>query len=647
MWYNTEYMTKLIRKDTREAITAQALGEMAFARRYKQGKVANWQKNEALYYGDKKKTDDARANVDLGQMQEHVHTLLSKIDNPLTFIFTKRKESQRSRVERLNSLKDYDADRDAWDIKDVAGKKQSIMYGRAIFSYAASSDQGYKPQLENVDVYDFLIDPSAGGIDIGKARFMGRYGVVKDRIEIKDNPDYIKDSVRVLLSGKGNNTTRNQEDVNKQNRIFANKHTSGQKEYASDDKFKLWEWYTTYEGKRYYLLLSEDGAIALRVVPLTDLFANNEWPFWTYAASPDLTEFWTPSPCDFVRELIMAQATSINQMLDNAERVNKPQRLVDVSAITDLSQLKYRRDGHIQVSPGTTNAALRIVETPSIDTPLEVFRTLENIKQTASGVTAGALGVADTDGRATIYEGNQANVADRFGLFNKSYSFGYRRFGHLYVAGVDEHLTKKVAVDLIGPNGIETEMIGRSDIFRKNEDFGVIVESDNAELALSEQKRRGLGAFYSALLGRTELANQNIVIQELGEVAGVKPEKMRELLQLDMNGTARVISEAERDIEALMDGKQVRPNKVANAAYKQRFVDFMMDNEEHMSPEQFRLIVAYIEGLDDIIISNTVRAARDQASREMESQMAGGGPRPQMRSPGPSQPLQDVIQQNV
>ena len=72
------------------------------------------------------------------------------------------------------------------------------------------------------------------------------------------------------------------------------------------------------------------------------------WPFWTYAPYPDLTEFWTPSPADYVRELIMAQAVSINQMLDNAERVNKPQRIVDVGAIQNLAELKYRRDGYIK-----------------------------------------------------------------------------------------------------------------------------------------------------------------------------------------------------------------------------------------------------------------------------------------------------------
>ena len=106
------------------------------------------------------------------------------------------------------------------------------------------------------------------------------------------------------------------------------------------------------------------------------------------------------------------------------------------------------------------------------------------------------------------------------------------------------------------------------------------------------------------------------------------------------------MSEAERDIEDILDGKVVTPNRVANAAYKQRFVDYMMDHEEDMDNEQKFRMVQYIESLDEIIISNTVRQAREQANREMADQQAGGKP-PQMRMPGPAQPLQDVIQQNT
>lgn len=639
-------MAKTIKKEVRDEICNQIKNEISFARRHKQGKIRLWQLNEDLYYGNKKKSDESRANVDLGQMQEHVHTLLSKIDNPLTFKFEKRKESQTKRVARLNALKDYDAKRNYWDIKDIAGKKQAILYGRAIYMYAAHSDGGYRPQLDNVDVYDFLIDPSAGGIDMEQGRYMGRYGVVKDRYELEGNPMYISTEVKELLAGKGNNTERPQEELNKQNRTYANKHEQSQKENQSDDKFKFWEWCTTYKGERYYVLYSDTAGRAIRIVKLSEMFTHNLWPFWSFAAYPDLTEFWTPSPADYVRELIMAQSVSINQMLDNAERVNKPQRIIDVSAIQNLAELKYRRDGYIKVNPGTTQAAVKMIETPSITTPLEVFKTLETIKQQASGVTAGALGVADTDGRATIYEGNQQSVSDRFGLFNKSYSFGYQRFGVLYMYGVDEHLTRKMAVEILGPDGIEVEEISRRDIFRKNDDFGVIVEASNAELALSENKKRTQGAFFGSLLGRSDLANQKVVIESMASVAGVSPEQIRQLLQLDMYGDAEIMSEAERDIEDLIDGKNIKPNRVANAAYKQRFVDYMMDNEENLDQETFNRMVLYVQGLDEIIVQNTLEAARKQAQQELSTE-AVGGKSPQLRMPGPAQPVQDAMQQNI
>lgn len=643
-------MAQTIKKEVRDKIVTQIADEISFARRYKQGKISSWQKNEDLYYGNKKKTDESRANVDLGQMQEYVHTWLSKIDNPLTFKFEKKKESQLRRVARLNALKDYDADRDDWDIKDLAGKKQCGIYGRAVYSYAAQSYEGYRPQLENVDAYDFLIDPSAGGIDIERGRYMGRFGVIKDRYELKGAKGYISTEVKLLLDGVGNNTTLSQEELNKRNRTYANKHDKATKELQNTDKFKFWEWYTTFEGERYYALYSEDGNRAIKLCKLTDLFASNLWPFWSYAAYPDLTEFWTPSPCDYVRELIMAQAVSINQMLDNAERINRPQRIVDIGAIKNLAELKYKKDGYIKAAPGTSKNSVQIIETPSITTPLNVFDKLENIKRSASGITAEALGVADTDGRATIYEGNQANTADRFGLFNKSYSFGYKRFAVLYMHGVDEHLTKKMAIDILGPDGIEQERVSRADIFRKSDEFGVIVEASNAELALSEQKKRTLAAFYGSLLGRADLANQKVIIEGLGETAGASPEKIRQILDTSLYGDAAIMSEAERDIEDLIEGKDVKPNRRANAAYKQRFVDYMQDHEEDIDTLTFNRMVEYVRSLDEIIVSNTVRAANEQAAREFAEQQGTGtgtAGRPQFRAPGPSQPVQDVIQQNV
>jgi hypothetical protein len=83
-------------KQTVDKIAEQALNEINFARVFKQGKVSNWQKNEEMYYQRKRKIPEARASVQLGQMQQFVHTLLSKIDNPLIFKFAKRKTRKQN-----------------------------------------------------------------------------------------------------------------------------------------------------------------------------------------------------------------------------------------------------------------------------------------------------------------------------------------------------------------------------------------------------------------------------------------------------------------------------------------------------------------------------------------------------------------------
>lgn len=613
-----------MRKDIRDKIVAQSLNEIVFARRYKQGKVKNWQKNEDLYYGRKVAVDTSRANVDLSRMQEFVHTLLSKVDNPLIFKFVKRKDAQLKRVARLNALRQFDSQRDYWDIKDIAGKKQAIIYGRAIYSYFADSYNGYKPHLDNTDVYDFLIDPSAGGLDIEKGNYMGDFSLSLDKATLKAGVKdgiYIRDEVASFLEGQGDADAATQEQTNKNNRAYGQQTTTAQKEISQSGKFRFWRWCTTYEGVRYYLVLNENGA-CIRIQKLSELFESNLWPYWTWAAFVDLTEFWTPSYCDYVREIFMAQAVSVNQMLDNAEQINKPMKIIDVDAIENLAELKYRKDGYIKTKGGDVGKAVQFVETQSIETPIAVFNLLETIQEKASGLTAASKGVAEED-KVGIYEGNQANTADRFGLLNKSYSFGYQRFAELYDCGVREHLSKKVAVDILGPDGIEVEEISRRDIYRKNEEFGVLIEASNAELALSESEKRTKLQFLS-INAPTGLINAKKAMEMQASIVGFTEEETRQLLDVSEFGDAEMMSEAERDLESLLDGKPTKPNRLANTAYKQRFVDYMQDHEEDIDAEQALRLFAYIESLDEIILMNTVRLAKEKAA-ELPAEGTGGG----------------------
>lgn len=630
--------------DTRQKIISQALNEITFARNYKQGKVKNWKINEELYYSKKKESTESRANVDLGQMSAFVHTILSKIDNPLVFKFVKRKDSQLERVKLLNGLRTYDKERDNWDIKDIVGKKQAIIYGRAIYSYTADSIDGYCPHLENVDVYDFLIDPSAGGIDIERANYMGRYGVVKSRSELKDGVKsklYLKTETNQLLDGNGNAQESNQEQVNKQSRTYDTNVYNANKEINNPDKYKFWEWYTTFEGERYYLLLCESGATAVRVEKLKDMFESNMYPFWTWAAFPDLTEFWTPSYCDYVREPIMAQAVSINQMLDNAEMINKPQKVVNVGAIENLAELKYRRDGYIKVKKDfDANRAVQQLSIPSINTPIEVFNLLDTIKEKASGVTAGSMGLSETD-KVGVYQGNEANAADRFGYLNKSYAFGYKRFAKLYEWGVREHLIKKIAVDILGPEGVEVVEVSKRDIFRKNEDFTCLVEASDAELALSmEEKKQKMTFLSNNAMNPIQNPQKSYEIQ--ATIVGFDEDTIRQLQDKTDYGEAGIISEAQRDIERILDGEKIRPNPGANTAYKQAFVDYLTDHEEDINSEQFAEITKYIDSLEPTIMKNMVAQANKILFKEKMSALSA----PPAPAPAPQVTGSGVINNN-
>lgn len=617
-----------------DEITKQSLREIVHDRTHKALKMTMWHKNEDMYYNKKVMLKEARSNVNLARGQEFVHTLLSKIKTPSQFKFSKRKESQLQRVNRLNALRIQDAKNDFWNIKDLVGKKQAIIYGRAIYSYYADSIDGvYAPHNENVDVYDFLIDPSAGGIDIEKAKHLGRFGVIKTRQELeqaKKDKTYIRENIEQLLVGDGNAIEKTQEDINKDNRTW-NQDTGRDKKLHDKDEFKFWEWFTTYKGERYYLLLSEQQGMAIRIEKLVNMFPPTKqyklgaYPFYTWAAYVDLTEFWSPAPLDYARDILQAQDVSINQLLDNSEAVNRPQKAVQVDSIESLAELKYRKDGIIRVKSGVNiDTAIKMLQVPSITTPIQVFNILESILQKSSGVTDASKGMADEDGRLGIYEGNVESAQERYGLIYDPYTMALERFARLYEIGVRNHLTKKVAVDMIGPDGIETEMVSKRDIYNKDDDFSVSVEATNADKILSNSQQKAKLIFLNAEAGNPIL-NPKKVFEIKASIAGFDQDTIKEMLDTSEYGNAELMAECARDIESLLAGDEIKPNAYANNAYKQKMLDFMIDHQEDMKEDIFKGFVEYIQSLEPIIFRNEVRMIKQFEMNQLQATASGGG----------------------
>ncbi len=640
-------------QDLIDKIVAQALQEIQAARTFKQGKVGNWALNELMYYGKAMKAVESRSSVQLARMQEFVHTLLSKIDNPLVFKMTKRKNAQGERVALLNALRKIDQQQDSWDMKDIVGKKQALIYGRAVFNYYADSVDGrYRPHLSNVDVLDFLVDPMCGGLDYEEAANIGDYGVVLNKKQLKDGiktRNFIGAVARRLIDGTGNMGELTQEQTNKASRTNDQSTLTRRSVGVSKDRFRFWRWYTTYEGDRYYLLMTNSGDCVRceylpDILPASDDFPDGAWPYWGYAAFQDLTEHWTPSYCDYVREIFMAQDVSINQMLDNAEAINKPQKLVNVTAIENLAELKYRRDGIIKVKGDIDiGKAVQFVQTPSIDSPLKVFELLEGIHEKASGVSAQSKGVEDVQGKVGIYKGNEEAAADRFGLLNKSYSSGYVRFARLWEMGVQDNLVRKVAVEMVGPEGIEIREVRRSDLFRKGDRYGVVTEASDAQMRASQNEKEAKGAFLAAQALNPKV-NMKESFQIQAEIAGFTQEQIDRLLDVSTFGNSKLMAECDRDIESLVQNEEIRPNFAANNAYKQKMLDYMVDHREDMDGATWARFEAYMNGIEPNVMRNEARSLQAEQSARLRSQAAN--PPPQV--PGnPNVPVSVSVGQSV
>lgn len=638
-----------------EKLEQQAKSEIEFARKYRERRVTQWHINEALYYGKKNSLEDVRANAGIAnaKAQGFVSALLSKIDAPPNIKYRHIKNSDMKPARRLNLLfmQEMSHEKQNLQMKDLLGKKQAIIYGRVIYEYHASSDQGnYKSLLSNVNVYDFLIDPSAGGFDIEQAFFLGRGGIWKTKEQLQDGADsgrYIKAKVKTLCGGLnegedyveagdgGNSDAQKSEEEKSKEEARVYIMGSESKIHMQGSKYLFWEWYTTYKGQRFYLLFNESTGSAVRVEKMEDVFKSGLYPFWSWATDPDLNEFWTLSPLDQMRDIFMVQGASIDQLLDNAEQINKPMKGVVGDAVKNLNSLRYGRDKTVRFKKGTDmRTAVKIFDTQPLETPITVYNLLETIGGLESGVNAGTKGVAEED-KVGIYEGNMQQVADRMGLLNKSYADGYYRFAKLFYQGVKEHLTRKTAIEVVGENGVELEEITKKDI-KGYADYGIDVEASDAEIQTSINDQKNKLAFLAQQANNPKL-NQAKRTEMEAKIAGFTQDEIRQLMDVNEFGDAELLSEASRDIERLLKGDpDLKANMMANNAYKERIVSYMQDNKEYMDEEVWTRFVQYVLDIEEYVVTNTVRKANQMKAQQgiLALEMARGGGMPMNNTQG-------------
>ena len=616
---------KQLSKTKREKLMTQVLAELEHSRTYKQRRTANWLRNDRILSGEKSKTDVTRSNINIlgAKTQGFVNTLLSKVDTAPNIKFSPGEEADLKKARRANALleKDSAPANGNWSFKDLMGKKAGMKYGRVIFEYHASSIGGYKSHLTLVDSKDFFIDPEAGGIDIERANYLGRVGIRKSEKQLKDGKKsklYIGAAVDKLL--RFSTEKRSEEDVADGNRYY--KMQGRTKRLQRQDEWDLVEWGTTFEGEKYYVLFHEASKEVIRALPYKEVFASGQWSYSTYATDPDQDEFWTAAPLDQVIEIFMGQHILVNQQLDNNEQINQPMRGFDTDAIKDIKTMTWRRNGNIPFKKGTDmSRAIKIFAPQPLTTNVETYNLLDVISQTETGVTSDTKGLSDQE-TLGIYEGNLQASADRLGLLNKSYTDCYNRLAIHYYNGLKEHLNEKIAIKMIGSNGVEYEDITKESILPGGKEFDVEVSASEIELANESSESKNKLALLANYKGDAT-KNQNAIFEIEANIAGFSPDDIRRIMDVDVFGNAEIISEAAGDLQKMLQGTVLtEPNSSANTAYKQYLVNKLEELGDSIKPEIQMVVITYIDSLEDVIIKNTARRAKQVIAEQNKKQVA-------------------------
>lgn len=622
---------------TDEELLTRIEGEYTAALNFRRPRVAEWHLNEQILYGKKPLTLSKRSNIMINFAAGFMDALLAKIKNPPFINYEPQEEGDTLSARKVSALwkKDSGITSADWEYKDLLGKKLAVPTGRCI-NKIHSRPKPYKHYKDLIDTYDFLIDPTSGGLDIELAKNMGQDNIFKDPADLRSNDSYNQEMVEQLIADGGEEPTRAINDniyKEKQNRMNAIGMNIDVNNIQQDGIFKLLEWYTTVDGIRYYVLASMDYRKILKRCPLSDIFSPEEkgeqplWPFRSWAYYADAFNFWSPAPMDLVREIFMTRNVTINQIIDNNEAKNKPMKSYDPGIYLHPEKLEYRPDGLVPVSKGgDPKAGLYVHETPNLYDPKLLNEILEDLVGKITGISAAAMGGEDNKQRVGIYYGNMNEIAGRMGLFDLSYTRCYIQEGQLYLRCLRDHMGRERAIRILGAQGAEWQTVTKEDLtsFDINFTGGVAQAQDDA------MKAKQKADFVNNLLisPNPEIQGQlniKFAVTQGAAAAGFTEKEAERMMDKEEDKEFSHVR-AEEDIEKLLLGEITRPYLKADPAYLQHIFDFRYEND--LEPEVDRRVGDYIDLMKGIVMKNIMIKMRglQMVQNVMAQPPVGGAP---------------------
>jgi hypothetical protein len=601
-----------------DQLVKQCLEEYKKSLDFKQGRITDWHNTEDQYAGKVKKTLKSRFNAPLPIMSGFEHTLLSKIDEPPSLKFETDQESEEKATKKVQAFYENISTRDDydWELLDLDGKKQAIKYGRTVYRCYGESDPKFRFNLELVDIYDFYFDPM-GGADLERHRFLGFDNIFKDKYDLIEQAkagDYDRSQVQKLLTATEPLKPNPNDNIylNKQNRLASLNLDSISYNYAGKDQYKFIEGFTIWKGKRFKCLFNAETGIWLKAIPLIEDFESELWPAASWAPYRDPFNFLSLAPADEIRPIAEIMRVLANQELDNRNKINYGMRAYDPDVFPEPAQLEWRPDGLVAVKSGSASVqggierGIYSFKTEHFSGTIDIVNWLDDMLGRKSGVTAGAQGQSD-ESKVGIYLGNIQQVADRLGLQNKYYRKCWSAIGKRFLHAVDEHLTGKQAVKLIGENGVEWDELRAREV---STEWGIRVVGGSAQQQADAIKQKQQVEVLTNIAANPQLVSavsSRWLIEQNFRAVGFLEEDIRMAFDKENEGNREILQEAAMAIEDIVNGKAVKPNRGANTAFVQKIMDYAYDHD--LKTGVFEKLIAYAQAHLQTAAENMARKA--------------------------------------
>lgn len=613
----------------RDELIKQCTDEYEHALKYRQKREQEWRVIDDLYYGKKKKSLVTRANIHVPKMQGTIETFISKVDDVPYIHYEATEEGDTPKALKLNALLRRDMNIGDWDLKDILAKKEAALYGRTQFKKFSTNEDGFKDYLEVVASIDFLIDPLAGGLSpMDNANYMGQDNILRSKYQLESDIYDQRAVKRIVKQMRSDNDLDNRFKSHSYKRLSLD---LSEAVLVSQDSVRLIEWYTTYQGERYYVLFSPECSEAVRVELLKDIFEDNEFPFVSWAPFPRIDEYWTPGLGELIKEPNIVQNILLSQMLDNTAFRNYGMKAYDINKIANPAELVPRPMGKIAVN-GNPNEAVKDITFPDISQALSMYNSLENIYDKETGVTPQAKGMPHSKRMsATEFAGLLDEVADRFTTANKTYKHALRRLARLYKNGVEQNMTAATRIRILGSKGFEWQKVEAKDV---KGDFDITISTGSLDEA-NKGIVRDRFMNYMKSARQNERLNQRFLDEKEARLMGFEEDEIQRLLDPEMEGDWEILAEAAQENEELIT-KEVKPNLSATQGHLQKHLDFLRQNNDLKPEQRARILLHVRQEIEPAIRNEELRASKMIAKQK--PQPAPQAPAMQAQAPAMQAP---------